>query len=75
MSKITDPNTFMKIVLVSIHTDLKTSELSCREKLMIMSDYKWEVYESKDIPHSYHVIGNHSTARRLDFYLTKTVIH
>ncbi|HRW21308.1 MAG TPA: hypothetical protein P5509_04990 [Bacteroidales bacterium] len=68
-TKITDPNLFMKLVLVAL---LKNHPADA-PKLML--DYRWEVLELDDGPHNYHVIGNHPIAKRLDFFLERTVIH
>lgn len=72
--KVTSPNLFMKLVQVALMTKPET-ELKLSEILKLMFDYNWEVYELEDEVHSYQITGSHPIARRLDFYLTKTVIH
>lgn len=70
-TKITDPNLFMKLILVALLTE---ANASTAQALTVMMDYKWEVFETES-PNDYHIIGCHPVAKRLDFYLTKTVIH
>jgi len=70
--KITDPNLFMKLIIVALS---KNADITKRFDVKFILDYRWEVFESEETPHDYHIIGSHPIAKRLDFYLTKTVIH
>ena len=71
MRTITQPNLFMKLVL----TALLSEETISNEKIpSLMMDYIWEVNEKEDSRHDYHVIGCHAVAKRIDIFLTKTVI-
>ena len=60
----------MKLVLTALLSDKKINVLMI-PKLML--DYNWEIEELGE--HNYHIIASHPIAKRLDFYLEKTVIH
>jgi len=69
--KIIDPNLVMKLILVALIKNISNKN----DIFKIMLDYKWEVFESKENPHDYHIIGCHPVAKRLDYFLRKQVIH
>lgn len=69
--KVTEPNLFMKLIMAGLLKDGKGSH----DIYFLMMDYKWEVYESEETPHDYHIIGSHPIAKRIDLFLTKAVIH
>lgn len=64
--QVTNPNLFMKIVLVALMSNNIDNPIGIQD---VMLDYSWEVYETSEGSHDYHVIGCHPVAKRLDFYL------
>lgn len=71
MKKITDPNLAMKLIIVG----LKSNPIHKLKVVDLMLDYRWEVFEDPEESHDYHIIGCHPIAKRIDLFLTKTVIH
>jgi hypothetical protein len=72
--QVTNPNLFMKIVLVALMSNDIGNPIGDVSIHDVMVDYSWEVYETSEGSHDYHVIGCHPVARRLDFYLKRTFV-
>lgn len=72
--QITDQNLFMKLVVTGLIRHKTLSKHPLRAVDLIL-DYKWEVFESEEKPHTYRVTGYHPVAKRIDMILENTVVH